>query len=168
MMEKFDLDEDTPIENKMLTNAIEKAQMRVEERNFEIRKRLLDYDDVLNEERNYIYEQRDEILSSDDVKYGGGGVHNKTLRSKKGQMHGFEQTITLTLPPLSTIYFEVPEEKPVKKPAAKAGKAPKATKAAKPRTAKAAKTEKTAKTEKAPSKAAKKPAKGASTKAKAK
>ena len=109
-----------------------------------------------------------EILSSDDVKYGGGGVHNKTLRSKKGQMHGFEQTITLTLPPLSTIYFEVPEEKPVKKPAAKADKAPKATKAAKPRTAKAAKTEKTAKTEKAPSKAAKKPAKGASTKAKAK
>ena len=109
-----------------------------------------------------------EVLSSDDIKYGGGGVHNKTLRSKKGQMHGFEQTITLTLPPLSAIYFEVPEEKPVKKPAAKADKAPKATKAAKPRTAKAAKTEKTAKTEKAPSKAAKKPAKGASTKAKAK
>ena len=56
-----------PIENRMLTNAIEKAQMRVEERNFEIRKRLLDYDDVLNEERNYIYEQRDEIISSDDL-----------------------------------------------------------------------------------------------------
>ncbi|MBR1920122.1 MAG: preprotein translocase subunit SecA [Spirochaetales bacterium] len=56
-----------PIENKMLTGAIEKAQMRVEERNFEIRKRLLDYDDVLNEQRNFIYEQRDEILADEDL-----------------------------------------------------------------------------------------------------
>ena len=64
---RLGMSDGSPIENKMLTNAIEKAQMRVEERNFEIRKRLLDYDDVLNEERNYIYEQRDEILSSDDL-----------------------------------------------------------------------------------------------------
>ncbi|MCR5731903.1 MAG: preprotein translocase subunit SecA [Sphaerochaetaceae bacterium] len=56
-----------PIENKMLTGAIEKAQMRVEERNFEIRKRLLDYDDVLNEQRNYIYEQRDDILADENL-----------------------------------------------------------------------------------------------------
>ena len=64
---RLGMSDGSPIENKMLTNAIEKAQMRVEERNFEIRKRLLDYDDVLNEERNYIYDQRDEILSSDDL-----------------------------------------------------------------------------------------------------
>ena len=56
-----------PIENKMLSGAIEKAQMRVEERNFEIRKRLLEYDDVLNEQRNYIYEQRDDILKDENL-----------------------------------------------------------------------------------------------------
>ena len=64
---RLGMSDGSPLENKMLTNAIEKAQMRVEERNFEIRRRLLDYDDVLNEERNYIYEQRDEILSSSDL-----------------------------------------------------------------------------------------------------
>ena len=67
MVGRLGLSDGQPIENKMLTNAIEKAQQRVEERNFEIRKRLLEYDDVLNEQRNYIYEQRDEILSSDDL-----------------------------------------------------------------------------------------------------
>ncbi|MFA7559117.1 MAG: preprotein translocase subunit SecA [Sphaerochaeta sp.] len=54
-----------PIEHKMLSNAIEKAQKRVEDRNFEIRKHLLDYDDVLNEQRNFLYQERDAILKSD-------------------------------------------------------------------------------------------------------
>ena len=67
MVGRLGMSDGSPLENKMLTNAIEKAQMRVEERNFEIRRRLLDYDDVLNEERNYIYEQRDEIISSDNL-----------------------------------------------------------------------------------------------------
>ena len=49
-----------------------------------------------------------EILNSDDPKYGGSGVTNGTVRSKKGEMHGFEQHISLTLPPLSTMYFQVP------------------------------------------------------------
>jgi preprotein translocase subunit SecA len=56
-----------PIEHKMLSNAIEKAQRRVEDRNFEIRKHLLDYDDVLNEQRNYLYSERDTILSDDHL-----------------------------------------------------------------------------------------------------
>ena len=56
-----------PIEHKMLSNAIEKAQKRVEDRNFEIRKHLLDYDDVLNEQRNYLYHERDAILSDDHL-----------------------------------------------------------------------------------------------------
>ena len=64
---KLGLKDGEPLENKMLTNAIEKAQLRVEERNFEIRKRLLDYDNVLNEQRNYIYEQRDEILKDENL-----------------------------------------------------------------------------------------------------
>lgn len=68
-----------------------------------------------------------ELLSSDDAKYGGGGFHNRTTRSKKGEMHGFEQNITLTLPPLSTLFFEVPE--PKKAAAKKAAKKPTAKKA---------------------------------------
>ena len=64
---RLGLKDGEPLENKMLTGAIEKAQLRVEERNFEIRKRLLDYDNVLNEQRNYIYEQRDEILKDTDL-----------------------------------------------------------------------------------------------------
>ena len=53
-----------------------------------------------------------EVLSSDDVKYGGKGIHNKAQRSKKGTMHGFENTISLTVPPMSTIYLQVPQPKP--------------------------------------------------------
>ncbi len=49
-----------------------------------------------------------ELLNSDDVKYGGAGVTNGSVRSKKGAMHGFEQYVSLTLPPLSTLYFSVP------------------------------------------------------------
>ena len=56
-----------PIYHSMITNSIEKAQSKVEERNFDIRKHLLDYDDVLNEQRNFIYGQRDAILSDDDL-----------------------------------------------------------------------------------------------------
>ena len=56
-----------PINHKMLNRSIEKAQKKVEERNFEIRKNLLDYDDVLNQQRKFIYEQRDSILADDDL-----------------------------------------------------------------------------------------------------
>ncbi len=56
-----------PIDHPWLNKSIEKAQKKVEERNFEIRKNLIDYDDVLNEQRNFIYKQRDEILSDDNL-----------------------------------------------------------------------------------------------------
>ncbi len=55
------------IEHRMLTNAIERAQRRVEGRNFDIRKRILEFDDVLNEQRKVIYEQRKEILREDNI-----------------------------------------------------------------------------------------------------
>ena len=68
-----------------------------------------------------------ELLNSDDVKYGGTGIHNTAKRTHKKAMHGFDQSIKLTLPPMSTIYLSVPETKAVpktiksrKKPAAKA------------------------------------------------
>ena len=51
-----------------------------------------------------------ELLNTDDAAFGGSGaVHNRTVRSRKVPMHGFEQSISLTLPPLSTMYFDVPE-----------------------------------------------------------
>ena len=55
------------IEHRMLTNAIERAQRRVEGRNFDIRKRILEFDDVLNEQRKIIYSQRNEILNSQNI-----------------------------------------------------------------------------------------------------
>lgn len=56
-----------PINHPMLNKSIEKAQKKVEERNFEIRKNLLDYDDVLNQQRSFIYDQRDDILVDEDL-----------------------------------------------------------------------------------------------------
>lgn len=83
-----------------------------------------------------------ELLNSDDAAFGGSGaVHNKAQRSKKKPMHGFEQSITLTLPPMSTLYFEVP----VKRAAKTKAEAEKAKPAAAKKTAKTtAKTTKTA------------------------
>ena len=68
MMERFDLDEDTPIENRMLTKAIENAQTTVESRNFQSRKSVLEYDDVMNKQREIIYEQRRQVLDGKDIK----------------------------------------------------------------------------------------------------
>src|SRR5690606_33579437 len=55
------------IEHRMVTSSIEKAQRKVEGRNFDIRKQLLEYDDVANDQRKVIYEQRDELLASEDI-----------------------------------------------------------------------------------------------------
>jgi len=68
IMERFDLDEDTPIENKMLTRAIENAQTTVESRNFQSRKSVLEYDDVMNRQREIIYAQRRQVLDGMDIK----------------------------------------------------------------------------------------------------
>ena len=68
MMEKFDLDEDTPIENKMLTKAIENAQTTMESRNVQSRKSVLEYDDVMNKQREIIYAQRRQVLDGMDIK----------------------------------------------------------------------------------------------------
>ena len=67
MMEKFDLDEDTPIENRMITNTLESAQKKLEGRNFEIRKNVLKYDDVMNQQREIIYGQRRKVLDGEDI-----------------------------------------------------------------------------------------------------
>jgi len=67
MMSRIGMPNGEPIYHPWLTKGIENAQTKVEERNFEIRKRLLEYDDVLNEQRNTIYSQRDEILADENL-----------------------------------------------------------------------------------------------------
>ena len=68
LMERMDIDEDTPIESKMLSRAIEQAQTTVESRNFQTRKSVLEYDDVMNKQREIIYGQRKQVLDGMDVK----------------------------------------------------------------------------------------------------
>ncbi|WP_075171531.1 preprotein translocase subunit SecA [Neptunomonas phycophila] len=66
-MQALGMEQGEAIEHKMVTNAIEKAQRKVEQRNFDIRKSLLDYDDVANDQRTIIYEQRNELMASNDI-----------------------------------------------------------------------------------------------------
>jgi len=68
LMHFLKIEDDTPIENKMVSKAIENAQKRVEAHNFDIRKHLLKYDDVMNSQRNEIYSFRKEVLESDSLK----------------------------------------------------------------------------------------------------
>jgi preprotein translocase subunit SecA len=68
LMEKLNIEEDMPIENKMLTRSIEQAQTTVESRNFQSRKSVIEYDDVMNKQREIIYGQRKQVLDGMDVK----------------------------------------------------------------------------------------------------
>ncbi len=67
IMQALGMDKGEAIEHKMVSNAIEKAQRKVEGRNFDIRKSLLEYDDVANDQRRVIYEQRNEVMESEDI-----------------------------------------------------------------------------------------------------
>ena len=68
MMDKLGMDEDEPIENKLVTRSIENAQKKVEERNFNIRKQVLQYDDVMNQQREVIYKERRKVLEQADLR----------------------------------------------------------------------------------------------------
>ena len=72
-VEKLGLEEDQPIDAAILSNAIEGAQKRLEDQNFQRRKTVLNYDDVMNQQRNIIYKQRREVLDGADI---SGTVHN--------------------------------------------------------------------------------------------
>ena len=67
MMRALNVDEDMPIESKSLTKIIESSQRKVEERNFNIRKNVLNYDDVMNTQREIIYKQRSQVLDGEDI-----------------------------------------------------------------------------------------------------
>ena len=68
VLDKLGMDEDEPIEHNMISRAIENAQRKVEGHNFDIRKHLLEYDDVMNKQREVVYRQRREVLDGEDIK----------------------------------------------------------------------------------------------------
>lgn len=79
MMKALGLERGEAIEHKMVTNAVERAQKKVESRNFDVRKQLLEYDDVANDQRRVIYEQRNEILTVEDVSENVLGIRDEVL-----------------------------------------------------------------------------------------
>jgi len=89
IMQRLKMPEGEPIEHTIVNRSIAKAQTRVESRNFDIRKQLLEYDDVANDQRRVIYQQRNELLETEDV--------SETIRNMiEGQI---EDTLRLSIPP---------------------------------------------------------------------
>ena len=86
LMDTLKLDEDTPIENRMITNTLESAQKKLEGRNFEIRKNVLKYDDVMNQQREIIYGQRRKVLNGEDV---SASLHQMMEESIKASVAAF-------------------------------------------------------------------------------
>ncbi|HBQ25180.1 MAG TPA: hypothetical protein DD791_02195, partial [Syntrophomonas sp.] len=68
VMDRLGMDDSMPIENKMVTRGIENAQKKVESRNFSIRKNVLEYDDVINQQREIIYGERKKVLDGENLK----------------------------------------------------------------------------------------------------
>ncbi len=85
MMESLGVDEDTPLDQKVLSNAIESAQKRVESRNFQTRKNVLEYDDVMNTQREIIYKQRRQVLDGENLK---DSIENMLTSTVSGLVSG--------------------------------------------------------------------------------
>ncbi|MEJ2182296.1 MAG: preprotein translocase subunit SecA [Nitrospirota bacterium] len=79
LMQRLGMEEDVPIENKMITRAVENAQKKVEGHNFDIRKHLIEYDDVMNKQRTEIYAFRREILEQESLKENVQGMIEDTM-----------------------------------------------------------------------------------------
>ncbi len=86
MMETLKVDEDTPLDMKMLSDSIERAQKTVESRNFQARKSTLEYDDVMNVQRNLIYEQRYKVLDGEDLRQSISGMVDEYISSAVGNV----------------------------------------------------------------------------------
>ena len=82
LMDRLGLEEDIPIEHNLISRSVESAQKKVEEQNFQIRKRVLEYDDVMNKQREVIYGQRQRILSGDDLRDDVVGIIERVLREQ--------------------------------------------------------------------------------------
>lgn len=91
MMKALGMEKGEAIEHKMVSNAIEKAQRKVEGRNFDIRKQLLEYDDVANDQRTVVYGQRNELMASDDI--------SETIEAVRAEVVG--DVISEHIPPQS-------------------------------------------------------------------
>jgi preprotein translocase subunit SecA len=90
LMAKIGMKPGEPLNHPWLNTSIEKAQKKVEDRNFEIRKHLLEYDDVLNQQRKFIYEQRDAILSDADLRKR---VNDATADMIRGAVAEYQQSL---------------------------------------------------------------------------
>jgi preprotein translocase subunit SecA len=90
-MQALGMEKGEAIEHKMVTNAIEKAQRKVEGRNFDIRKQLLEYDDVANDQRQIVYQQRNELLTEEDI--------SQTISAIRGDV--VSEAINSFIPPMS-------------------------------------------------------------------
>ena len=88
LMERLDIDEDMPIENKILSKSIENAQTSVESRNFQSRKSTLEYDDVMNKQREIIYGQRKQVLDGLDIKDTIAGMISTIIANNVGLAFG--------------------------------------------------------------------------------
>ncbi len=80
-MQRLGMEKGEAIEHRMVTNAIEKAQRKVEARNFDYRKQLLEYDDVANDQRSVIYQQRNDLLEADDIEDVIAGIRDDVIDS---------------------------------------------------------------------------------------
>ncbi|MEX5285559.1 preprotein translocase subunit SecA [Selenomonas sputigena] len=85
IMDKLGMDENDPIEHKLITRSIERAQKKVEARNFDIRKHVLEYDDVMNQQREVIYKERRKILRGEDLKENIFFMLDKIIESEMDQ-----------------------------------------------------------------------------------
>ncbi|WP_088742610.1 preprotein translocase subunit SecA [Cobetia sp. QF-1] len=91
LMGALGLEKGEAIEHKMVSNAVERAQKKVEGRNFDVRKQLLEYDDVANDQRSVIYEQRNDILEADEISENITGIRREVL----------DDAISMRVPPQS-------------------------------------------------------------------
>ena len=85
IMDRLGMDENDPIEHKLITRSIERAQKKVEARNFDIRKHVLEYDDVMNQQREVIYKERRKILKGEDLKENIFFMLDKIIESQMDQ-----------------------------------------------------------------------------------
>ncbi len=91
VMERFKIDDDYPMQHRMVTNMIEQSQHRVEGANFDVRKHLLEYDDVLNAQRQRIYDQRNRVFEKEDLVEDVNELLEQEVRRRAGEVAASEE-----------------------------------------------------------------------------
>ncbi len=111
LMDKLGLPEDMPIENRMISGSIESAQKKVEGHNFDIRKHLVEYDDVMNKHREIIYRQRRKIIDSENLKNDvilliENQVEKMVMRNVGNEKETWENVMALHRDPVNPLAYE--------------------------------------------------------------